>query len=480
MRPIIGPVSSNNQWNKLTAMHQLASRALAYLKNARSKRYAFEMLVVVAVVIASVVITRFDTDDRAYIGGSFTDFRDLVFATNTRSGKFSPLCGCFTDKAYNQWTGVSFVSREISVEVRETSDDPIFLISSTFPSQINPGSFVPMIVRFTYRDGTKSRPYEFVELTVSGQGALEVAPDPEFPQVSWLPPSRSNTSIYLDEEADQSLYLQSQFGLVSDSQWLKNSLKFDYAPALDVMGPQISIALSDHQTVNNVIWDASLPDEPTSDDILEVARLEIEVPFSARVSVLQTKADGPPTGDSRSEEHNMFAGSGSFFVSAAEFLSEEDYGRFRSSLPDSPYIARAMKGERAPYSSMSFRLPFPAPRVGLHIYGDLFALRFSMSKGDFSFGKEQISINAPSLLQFSNIEPVPSEGGYVGIPVSFDQNAGGSLDFFAHGEIEINGEKLAKSEPFISQTVIMFATLIAALIAAFEFLHRRRTGGKSE
>jgi preprotein translocase subunit SecG len=458
-------------------MYQLPRMALEYTKKSRFSRYILEMLLVVIVVITSVVLTR--PDDRAYIGGSFSDFQDLAFSTNTRSGKFSPLCGCYTDKAYNQWTGVSFVSDEISVEVRETSEEPIFLVSSTFPSEIYPGSFVPMIVRFTYRDGAKSRPFEFVELTVSGQGALKVAPDPEFPQVSWLPPSRSNTSIYLDEEADQALYLRSHFGLVSDPRWLKESLNFDYAPALDVMGPRISIALSDHQTVDNAIWDASLSHEPALDDILEVSSLEIEVPFSARVSVLQTKGEGTLTGDSRSEEHNMFAGSGSFYIGAAEFLSEEDYDRFRNELPDSLYIARAMKGERAPYESMSFRLPFPAPRVGLHIYGDLFALRFSMSKGDFGFGKEQIGISSPSLLKFSNIEPVPSEGGYIGIPVSFDQKAGGNLDFFAHGEIEINGEKVVKSEPFISRTVMMFATLIATLITVFEFLHRRRTDDKS-
>ena len=91
---------------------------------------------------------------------------------------------------------------------------------------------------------------------------------------------------------------------------------------------------------------------------------------------------------------------------------------------------------------MVFRMPFVAPRAGFDLFGNVERLRMSGLTGDFVVGASALAVPARSQIILGNVEPLRIREDLVSTSVAFDIDFGGSVNFQAMSEFELNGESV--------------------------------------
>jgi len=136
-------------------------------------------------------------------------------------------------------------------------------------------------------------------------------------------------------------------------------------------------------------------------------------------------------------------------------------------------VATKMVTDEGLYNmTMDFRYPPLPPTQGFNIFGPMSFLRFEGAIGHVAAASKMIDINAPSTIEFKDIEHFKAHGGVITVPVQVKAGRGDAqLQFSGVSEAWINNNPALRTEeasrPMTDYTLLGIGSIqaIAAAIA---------------
>lgn len=113
-------------------------------------------------------------------------------------------------------------------------------------------------------------------------------------------------------------------------------------------------------------------------------------------------------------------------------------------------------------AGQEFELPPTPPVSGVNVFGQIARLSFTDARGEFTLGKEPLSLKAATPLEMRNFNSVGRRKNHLLIPIQVDSNR---ANFKVQGDADtrINGEAVATHEPLLKQ---LFAPDVVALVSS--------------
>lgn len=449
----------------------------------------------------------------------------FVYGTSQQE-TYSPACGCMADKS-ERWRGITFAARRVRISNTTETAQTAFWLMAAYPSALDwsPTLFRHRVrvLRLSVRDeralGAEdiARAAQIENITVledkslsewdaaalvTNQPVIAILPG-KYPIAAYIPVDNSRVSITQRE----STFPGRQSPPVIREDYPASSVQVGHVgdiitggdllayPMIDLVGPETIFITEDPAAVLIARDYSGQVNGQRLREARSVTAIIVTSPFSTRVSAMplgpitrDAKFEGPLPAPTRSQFRepdrpahvvNMGAGPvdlptdvvprrrGVLELAILESLAPADYSHLERSLSESDTVRvqdTRSRVEELDRTAMSFRYPPIPPVGGFNVFGLLSQLDLHVQKGRIMLGSSAVSIDAPSVLEFSAIQAFTPWRNVVPIPLVVSGREQ-SLDFSLESTSKLSiNRAFVRIEADRKRSMFEYAVTIAALI----------------
>lgn len=465
-------------------------------------------------------------DDYVTVGGDIGDYGLVSFRYNSpQISGISPLCGCYLEQEKSTYRGILFLAQAFSVYGSEKNNEmSSYLLVPPMPASTTwlptetifriKAKVLRLKVDADYFDIDKlynhnAQSYEVIYekelfsermIMVYTYNKINISLPSNVPLGCWIPEKDSDVVINYSE----SLY-RGKDNMLTITEFYKemdpfagyvktNNDTIEYIkpygyPMLDVLGPKIVLWTEDDMEIGYKDGVLSMPKKDKDDFSTYINVIMLEVPYSLRVSCLRFDKSIADNHIQQMKDSSRYAipiekrHEGAFEISIINPEMQNDIYEKVNKIIDSVDVVWRdnyfpkdyIENDEGIYIAQagSFRYP-PLPKSkGYHIYGDISALYIESAKGNLIIDSEPYDLEAPTQLQFKDINSMIYDGPAITLPLNLYKNRNNNqLSFQLRSKVFINN-KSAKirfdNYNNAVQYIIILSQILIFIITAMAF-----------
>lgn len=506
---------------------------MSYLQSLLLKRFGRILLLAVISIICIAAFMYLRQSTSVTIKSSLTDVKDIELKfSDYQSQGYSPVCGCFGEQRPENWRGISFATRHLTIERTGRLPTTAYMLTVAAPRQItwsSPGErfsadlyFISLPSREVFvpkniLENSTPATYQILEkrhfdprryFMIFSEEALNVDLLGDKPLGAWVPSDAAKVKIAYSRgmfpSSKTSATISEDYSIQETGSPLQEIVG---VPLGDFLGPKIVVWSNDDKLNIMAGKDIINPPAPLKNSQI-VTALVAHPPFSLRIACIPEDADvvsiyrqvlaSKPVQHSDVDYLQMvrhpedeqgvvnilipdIEEGAAQFAAVYKKMKENDIVR----VPNVPgdfivkdYDTGKEIGKYKTVPWMEFRYPPIPPNPGFNVFGSFSAINFRDIKGHILVGSRVHEINVPSDLELRDINSLEIDGGVIKVPIRWDSK--GSLvdiQLQATAQARLNGEPLTSRFDAYRQYfeyVLLISAILSAVGAVFQTLIARR------